>query len=352
MRPIREELRDPVNRADLDEVYHRLEGSLQAGTSSRSWLLPITAATAVAAIALVVWAVWPAPDPGSVQIVATGAPLEHVEGAAEPVRLSDGSSLELERGTRLSAVENGEARVSLLMSPGRSTFDIEPNGPRAWTIDAGPFAVDVLGTRFTVERADHRGRVSVDRGRVRVRGEIVPGGFVFLGAGEHIELTFGDEERAPDEHTSPAPATATEEPGAPEAPSTPEASEPRPRPAAPEAESWEALAARGAYGPAYSAVEADFDAELERAESVEQLFALADTARLSGHPARARGPLERITLEHPNDRRAGVAAFTLGKIEMAIPGRAAEAERWLSRSLELGLSPSLADAARRRLTAL
>jgi TolA-binding protein len=82
--------------------------------------------------------------------------------------------------------------------------------------------------------------------------------------------------------------------------------------------------------------------------TVEALFAAADAARLAGHPAAAVAPLSAIVTRHPDDPRAAVAAFQLGRVfadELADPARAAAAfER--ARALDPS-GPLAADAAGR-----
>ena len=53
-------------------------------------------------------------------------------------------------------------------------FEVEPDGPRRWTIETGLATVEVVGTVFEVERAPGAVDVRVERGVVVVRGERVP----------------------------------------------------------------------------------------------------------------------------------------------------------------------------------
>jgi hypothetical protein len=82
--------------------------------------------------------------------------------------------------------------------------------------------------------------------------------------------------------------------------------------------------------------------------TVEALLAAADAARLAGNPAAAVAPLTAILTRHPEDPRAAVAAFQLGRVfadELADPARAAAAfER--ARALDPS-GPLAADAAGR-----
>jgi transmembrane sensor len=93
------------------------------------------------------------------------------------------------------------------------------------------------------------------------------------------------------------------------------------------------------------------DAESTESRRVDDLMALADVARLSGHPAEATGPLARVVREFTRDPRASLAAFTLGKIHLANAPSAAA--RDFADALRLGLPSSLVeDAYGNRIEAL
>jgi transmembrane sensor len=59
--------------------------------------------------------------------------------------------------------------------------------------------------------------------------------------------------------------------------------------------------------------------------SAEDLMLAADAARLSGHPAEAIPYLQKLLREHASDARAPLAAFTMGRIQLAQLARPAEA---------------------------
>jgi transmembrane sensor len=112
---------------------------------------------------------------------------------------------------------------------------------------------------------------------------------------------------------------------------------------------WRDAAARGKYGDAYVALGSDGVArETARAASADDLFALADVARLSGHPTEAVDPLERLVAEYPSSSRAALAAVTLGRIELGL-GRAGKASLALERALALGVPAGLEEDVRARL---
>jgi transmembrane sensor len=74
---------------------------------------------------------------------------------------------------------------------------------------------------------------------------------------------------------------------------------------------------------------------------VVDLLALADVARLSGRPAEAVVPLERILSEFASDAQAPLAAFALGRLELDSLGRARAAASAFRRALDLGIPSGL-----------
>src|SRR5690606_21486099 len=84
------------------------------------------------------------------------------------VPFDDGSVIELAPRTQVTTRKSTPDRVELTVVHGRATFDVKPNGPRTWLVDAGDVRVTVLGTRFTVTRDRDEVEVTVVRGKVQV----------------------------------------------------------------------------------------------------------------------------------------------------------------------------------------
>jgi hypothetical protein len=82
--------------------------------------------------------------------------------------------------------------------------------------------------------------------------------------------------------------------------------------------------------------------------SVSSLFAAADAARLAGRPADAVAPLTAILDRFPGDRRAGLAAFQLGRVLADDLGDRAAAARAFARARELDPTGPFAGAAAAR----
>lgn len=257
------------------------------------------------------------------------------------VELRDGSSIDLAPGTVLTPVTNDGRRVALRLERGRATFDVELAAGRRWSIDAGLATVEVVGTLFTVSRTSDEVEVSVARGRVRVSGDAVEGGERLLALGDTLEI------RPPEPHPGGALGAA----GASTAPTSDggvaiEADADTDGPRA----DWRLSADRGDWSDAYRALGASgLQREARRADTVAELLVLADVARRSGHAAEAVGPLERAVADFPDDRRAPVAAFTLGVVEEEQLGRPHRAVRAFRRCVELGPPAALREDAWGRL---
>jgi len=365
--PLHKQLTDPLPRSALERVRRRVHESRRSGEvrvwrRASAWA-PVALGLALAAIGFGVWRANDARDVGPLRM-AGGAPLGAVVARTTTTRIAlhEGSSIALSPGARLVALENGSERVLLTQGDGTITYDVHPHGPRRWTIDAGAVAVDVIGTRFTIEREGSHVTVSVERGQVRVRGVAVAGGLRSLSAGEALEVgappraieseTRGAAETAADVHASYANNTHVSE-------AAEEASMGESRNAASptgavqgvaSAQRWLVLAARGEHRDAFDALGADgFQRATARSRSVSELFALADTARLSGHAALAVAPLERLLTEHAGDPRAGLAALTLGRLQLDALDAPGDACGSLERAITLGVPADLAEVAYARL---
>jgi len=147
---------------------------------------------------------------------------------------------------------------------------------------------------------------------------------------------------------SPARVPAVER-GARAEPGTPPAARPRVAPSAavsPDAvETWRELASRGQNDRAYAMLGQDGISSEVGSASVDDLFALADVARLSGHPRDAVPPLERIVSDHRTDVRASLAALTLGRVQLRSLALPADAAVALDAAIARGLPSGLAEDA-------
>src|SRR5262249_55365294 len=127
--------------------------------------------------------------------------------------LSDGSRLALAPHTALLTLANGATEVALRFEGGQASFAVKPHGPRRWSIDCGLAEVEVVGTRFTIDRSPTRVRVEVEEGVVRVL-ERSSKHVQNLVRGESIEISARPGAIRPDDPRAPALDARSAETGA------------------------------------------------------------------------------------------------------------------------------------------
>ncbi len=345
--PLKDVLRNVTTEASVARMWNRIEARGRVGTRTplRGFASAHRLALAAALLLLVAGVLAQsrseplssvsAPAPVGPLALANGSPLSIAPARvhAPPLALSDGSTLVLEEGAAIEAIENSATVVRLRQSRGNVLYDIKPGGPRRWTIEYGIVTVEVIGTSFRLEHAGPLLRVEVMRGTVLVRGDGVPGRAAQLNAGMKLEIADPPSSQP----SVPAPADPPPAPTS-QFPST--SSGPRPDVAA-----WRELARRGENEEAYAALGSAGVARAARSASVDDLLTLADVARLSGHPADAVGPLERLVTEHPADSRTSLAAFTLGRVHLDSLHAPAAAVRAFEKAIALGIPGGLAEDA-------
>jgi len=283
------------------------------------------------------------------------------EGGTE-LQFSDGSSLALDPGTstRVTDIDAHGSRV--LLESGRAHVRVTHKPAAKWTIDAGPYSVQVVGTEFDVRWSGSEEvlDVQMQRGKVIVRGPLAAGGGLTMEAGQHLVASVKDGDLFLD---------AT--PGAPEASNLPRRREESPEPtfvddpatapsiAAPatapaHAARARALAVRNVAAPAVAGdvswskliAQGEFEAVLANAEqrglartfesaSAADLTALADAARYVRRSDVARRALlaERDRFSQTGPARE--AAFFLGGLaeDESGVGAAKTALEWYERYL-------------------
>lgn len=95
--------------------------------------------------------------------------------ATLPIVFSDGSSVQLSPGSRARVRQLSDTGAVVQLEHGQATVHVVHRNETRWTVEAGPFAVNVIGTRFRVqwEPADEAFGLEVLDGAVRLSG---PGG--------------------------------------------------------------------------------------------------------------------------------------------------------------------------------
>jgi len=271
------------------------------------------------------------------------------------VTLADGSAIRpLDRSSVVRMTTELPTRTVVELVSGAALFDVAHVEGRLFRVEAGGVAVEVLGTRFVVERTRKWVKVAVERGRVQV----LSGGPVrVLGTGETLEVPVGSEAAAVDLAPTAPPVVPVGEPVVP--PDPPAQVDPPSRtaktsrrvvPTVSESPAWRAPAERGDFDRAYR------ELRLSGPKSVRdvpnELLLAADVTRLSHHPLEAVPLLERVVRDHAKDARAPLAAFTLGRALLDELGRPQQAADAFARARSLAPSgPLAADALGREVEA-
>ena len=292
-----------------------------------------------------------------------------IAAADSPLRLdfSDGSRVTLQPAARarVLTVDAGGARV--VLERGAVDAAIIHRDRTPWHVEAGPFTVHVIGTRFSArwQPEVERLAITLEEGAVMVRGPLLGAGRE-VAAGETLEVdvparTLGlrpatTDVRPPVTPPVPSVTAAIEAPGAPPASVT---AEPRlaPRPVvrveSPAPPSWRELALAGQYREALAmAEEVGFD-RLCASEGPASLLALGDVARFAGDSVRAQQAYLALRRRHPAAPEAPTAAFVLGRMAFDRSGDLSAAAEWFRRCLaEAPRGPFAADASGRLIEVL
>jgi transmembrane sensor len=260
--------------------------------------------------------------PADPLVGVTPAPAPALEGpavASGVLALGDGSVVTpLGKASRLLARQVSDTDVVVTLTGGGARFDVPDRASRRFRAELGAVALETRGAAF---------RVGITRGQIEVAGER---GEVSVRYGRERRVVAAGEIRtfpvaARDEAHDDAARVDRDEPiAAPAPPST-----------------WRDDAARGDYPAAWAALARDA-APLAR---MEDLLLAGDVARLSGHADAAVAPLARAFALHPDDPRAPLAAFTLGRVQLEDLGSPRGAAQAFARARELAPGGPLAEDA-------
>jgi len=259
------------------------------------------------------------------------------EGGTE-LRFSEGSMIALDPGTstRVTDIDAHGSRV--LLESGRAHVRVTHRPAAKWTVDAGPYSVQVVGTEFDVRWSGSEEvlDVQMQRGKIIVRGPLASGGLT-MEAGQHLianakegeiflDATPGSEAAAALPRAraeAPEPTFADEpliEPASPTAPagaSAPHAAHGRPGagrvPASPATDAtWSKMIAQGDFRGVLADAEQRGLAHTLETGSAADLTALADAARYVRRSDVARRTLLAERDRFPRTSTAREAAFFLG----------------------------------------
>jgi len=303
--PLRGHLRDDLEESQVQSMWQRIDHT--PARARRPWLLAGVASVALLLLGLAVFRSWREPEVRQLALVSGATPgVLSTDTSPVATRFDDGSLVSLAALTRLEVLRNDARSFVTALRRGGATFDVKPGGPRHWIIEAGELSVEVVGTRFRVERQGEMTRVSVEHGVVLVRGERVPAGSVRLTAGTSFELpvTAATIDQNSTMHAAPvasAPSLAPSPSGVPRA-------------AAP--------------APSSSSS----SAEPTPRDEVERALWAADSARRQGDNAAAIGYFDAAWRQAgAGDARRGLAALSLARL--LIVGQPAKAAQILRSSL-------------------
>lgn len=328
MKPLHELLQDSVTEEEVQRVWRgiRRRRSTSAWRVERRHALGFAAAALLGLVALVFALRTPASWRGPL-LEANGRPVNSLGAeAASSTWLADGSRIDLGPGAALEVLDNDESSFVCVLRRGRGTFAVKPGGPRRWRVEAGALRVEVIGTRFTVDRGRSRVSVDVDHGTVLVRGDRVPDGVQKLTAGSRLIIDIPDlngksvatgraAESAP-VASSAAPTAATLPPSGAATSGTEPASAATPTAHVPSANvDW---------------------------------LQVADEQRRHGNLKGAIASLRAASAEGDSSRRA-IAAFTLGKLLLDGAGRPSEAAQAFRSCLRMSPPAAMAEDASARL---
>jgi len=335
------ELEAPAIDPDaLARVGHRIAASRRVSGSrrtSRYALVALAAAAAAALVALHFGSQWTTRGVAPLRLADSSTWSEIVADRGQrSVRFEDTSRVVLSAGTRIRAQINDGRYLVIAQSSGRVAYDVHPGGPREWSVRVEDVRVDVVGTAFTVAQHDRVVDVRVTRGHVVVTSPRLTPHRRDLYSGNALRV---GEPAQPGSDVASTPQSAVVARTRPAIP---------PLRAAP-GTAWRELAARGQWNAAFEAIgDSRFSGRVDAAQRVEDLLLLADTARLSGHPALAVEPLSRIVEQYSGDRRAALAAFTLGRVQQEQLMDARAAAQAFESAIRLGVTGDLLEGARAR----
>ncbi len=248
------------------------------------------------------------------------------------VRFSDGSTLDVDPGARLRVESSSAAGAHLALLDGKVVAHVVHRTTSSWGMWAGPFEVQVIGTRFsaTWDRVQSRLVLDLYEGVVQVVGSTL-GRSITVVAGQRFEAGTGPGDWTVTALKAPPVADSTR-PGAPSV----KAEEGERGFALPDAGSKRAAAGGPGLDWPKLVQQADFETIVAQAGamgidrclaacSLGDLRILADAARYSRHPDLAERCLLALRERAPSE--AATSAFLLARLDESRQ-RPQEALRW------------------------
>lgn len=245
----------------------------------------------------------------------TGVSLAGSRNASLAVDFSDGSQLRLGQDARARVLAVKPAGAHLMLERGKlEVHVVHHTSDTSWQVDAGPFAVTVVGTRFDVswDPKHERFLLELREGAVQLSGPKVASGCT-VRSGERVQISLG----AGTVSGSCVSVAQAAQPSLTAAPRAATTASPAPERAMPEPsklESWRSLAARGERKSAWSRVESEGFDQVQARSNAADLILLANLARFSRAADRASAALRAVRERYPTSAEAADAAFLLGLV--------------------------------------
>jgi len=312
----------------------------------------------LAAVAVLVAAYWARPDAVEARFqgvgVAVDARLHAPDQNSDALDFSDGSQVVLERNARATLSALTPEHAALRLERGRVSASIRKHPGMTWTVMAGPYAVHVIGTRFSVDwdAGEQAFAVLVREGRVRVTGGDLPSGGLVVDSGGRLERRRSTPSPRGSAAAAPASNERTGNEPAPEIADNANERNFGETPAPSGGAAVSALSSKGKYREALALAEKQGFSRLTHELPENDLLLLANAARYSGDSARAREALTTLRQRFAGRPGASLAALYLAKVAEDMTHEPGEAIRWLRVFLEDSPRGDLASGARASLMSL
>lgn len=160
----------------------------------RNWGIAAGLAASLAIVMLALWQISPRVATEPAQTLA----YETTAHERKTVSLADGSTVQLDVGTRMAVLMRADRRQIELLS-GRALFEVAHDTSRPFSVTAAGTRTTALGTKFQVQRGDDAVVVTLTEGSVAVdrteRGKTTPGWQERLSPGEQLSIDAETDQR-------------------------------------------------------------------------------------------------------------------------------------------------------------
>jgi hypothetical protein len=251
----------------------------------------------------------------------------------------DGSDVTLTPGSRGRVAATTPVGAEVVLEQGRARVHVQHRDKTQWTVDAGPFAVRVTGTEFTLAWAADAGTLDVwmRSGRTVITGPGISES-VALSGGQHISARLHEGTVQIDSASEPDGPAATVAPPTPgvdtlQIPPADVSAAPVPSSIMAPGPTWPKLVAAGDYARVVREATAEGMGHALAARPLSDLRALGDAGRYTGASDIARRAYTAVRSRFPSSGEARTAAFLLGRVAEEQDHSLTDALRWYDRYL-------------------